>query len=187
MYNLIHSKHVYENPSCLITNSPEQCQITATTQQTNRSLQGQVEQLQQPLQQDSDIEHNTTSTSNWRKPTIWPHKRGEGWLMFDFRRMERCIMRGHQLRCSKELLLWMGVLPILCTKQVKCVSTARPQGSGMHFPNVLFGSYSLTKFVRFCTKIFSESVWHRKIAIPVHYSTCAAINGELVAVGAMES
>ena len=42
---------------------------------------------------------------------------------------------------------------------------------------------SLTQLLQSCSEISSDSVWHRITDIPVYCSTCAAINGELVAVG----
>ena len=42
---------------------------------------------------------------------------------------------------------------------------------------------SLTKLLRSCYEISTDSVWHRIIDVPVYQSTCAAVNGELVAVG----
>ena len=41
---------------------------------------------------------------------------------------------------------------------------------------------SLTKLLQSCNET-SDSVWHRVADVPVYGSTCAAVNGELVAVG----
>ena len=41
----------------------------------------------------------------------------------------------------------------------------------------------LTELLQSCSKTSSDSVWHRVAGVPVHKSTCAAVNGELVAVG----
>ena len=42
---------------------------------------------------------------------------------------------------------------------------------------------SLTKLLQSCSETISDSVWHRIADVPVCKSTCAAVNGELVAVG----
>ena len=42
---------------------------------------------------------------------------------------------------------------------------------------------SLTEVLQSCSETSSGSVWHRLTDVPVYSSTCAAINGELVAVG----
>ena len=42
---------------------------------------------------------------------------------------------------------------------------------------------SLTKLLPPCRETLPDSVWHRIIDVPVYLSTCAAVNGELVAVG----
>ena len=42
---------------------------------------------------------------------------------------------------------------------------------------------SLTKLLQSCSETSSDSVWHRIADVPVYQSTCAAVNGELVAVG----
>ena len=42
---------------------------------------------------------------------------------------------------------------------------------------------SLTKLLKSCGKTSSDSVWYRIADVPGYYSTCTAINGELVAVG----
>ena len=44
-------------------------------------------------------------------------------------------------------------------------------------------SCSLTKLLQSCRETPSDSVWHRIADVPVYRSTCAAVNGELVAVG----
>ena len=46
---------------------------------------------------------------------------------------------------------------------------------------------SLTKLLQSCSETSSDSVWHRITDIPEYYSTCAAVNGELVAVGGMDT
>ena len=45
---------------------------------------------------------------------------------------------------------------------------------------------SLTELLQSCSKASSNSVWHRIADFPVFYSTCASINGELVAVGGVD-
>ena len=42
---------------------------------------------------------------------------------------------------------------------------------------------SLTKLLQSCSETSSDLVWYRIADVPVYRSTCAAINGELVAVG----
>ena len=42
---------------------------------------------------------------------------------------------------------------------------------------------SLTKLLQSCSDTLHNSVWHRIANVPVYCSTCAAVNGELVAVG----
>ena len=44
---------------------------------------------------------------------------------------------------------------------------------------------SLTKLLQSCSETSSDSVWHRIADVPVYFSTCAAVNGELVAVGGL--
>ena len=46
---------------------------------------------------------------------------------------------------------------------------------------------SLTKLLQSCSEASSDSVWHRITDIPVYSSTCAAVNGELVAVGGVHA
>ena len=46
---------------------------------------------------------------------------------------------------------------------------------------------SLTKLLQSCSETSSDSVWHRITNVPVYYSTCAAVNGELVAVGGLDA
>ena len=45
---------------------------------------------------------------------------------------------------------------------------------------------SLTKLLQSCCEASSDSVWHRIADVPVYYSTCAAVNGELVTVGGVD-
>ena len=40
-----------------------------------------------------------------------------------------------------------------------------------------------TKLLQSCSETSSDSVWHRITDVPVYHSTCAAVSGELVAVG----
>ena len=42
---------------------------------------------------------------------------------------------------------------------------------------------SLTKLLQTCSERLPDLVWHKIADIPVYHSTCAAVNGELVAVG----
>ena len=42
---------------------------------------------------------------------------------------------------------------------------------------------SLTKLLQSYSRMLSDSVWHRIADVPVYSSTCAAVSGELVAVG----
>ena len=42
---------------------------------------------------------------------------------------------------------------------------------------------SLTKLLQSCSGASTDSVWHRIADVPVYQSTCAAVSGELVAVG----
>ena len=42
---------------------------------------------------------------------------------------------------------------------------------------------SLTKLLQSCSETLSDPVWCRITDVPVYHSTCAAVNGELVAVG----
>jgi hypothetical protein len=42
---------------------------------------------------------------------------------------------------------------------------------------------SLTNLLQTCSQTPPDSVWHRIADVPVYHSTCAAVNGELVAVG----
>ena len=44
---------------------------------------------------------------------------------------------------------------------------------------------SLTKLLQSCSET-SDSVWHKITDVPVYKSTCAAVNGELVAVGGVD-
>ena len=46
---------------------------------------------------------------------------------------------------------------------------------------------SLPKLLQSCSETSSDSVWHRIADVLVIYSTCAAVNGELVAVGGMDN
>ena len=46
---------------------------------------------------------------------------------------------------------------------------------------------SLTELLRSCCETSSDSVWSRITDAPVVYSTCAAVGGELVAVGGMDT
>ena len=46
---------------------------------------------------------------------------------------------------------------------------------------------SLTKLLQSCDETSSSSVWHRIADVPVYRSTCAAVNGELVAVGGVST
>ena len=41
----------------------------------------------------------------------------------------------------------------------------------------------LTKLLQSCSRAPTSSVWHRITDVPVYHSTCAAVNGELMAVG----
>ena len=45
---------------------------------------------------------------------------------------------------------------------------------------------SLTKLLQSCSETFSDPVWRRITDVPVYNSTCAAVNGELVAVGGVD-
>ena len=45
---------------------------------------------------------------------------------------------------------------------------------------------SLTKLLQSCGQTPSDSVWHRIADVPVYFSTCVAVKGELVAVGGMD-
>ena len=42
---------------------------------------------------------------------------------------------------------------------------------------------SLTELLQSSSSSSSSSVWHRVADVPAHHSTCAAVNGELLAVG----
>ena len=42
---------------------------------------------------------------------------------------------------------------------------------------------SLTELLQSCSEASPDPVWHRIADVPVYHSTCAAVNGELVAVG----
>ena len=55
--------------------------------------------------------------------------------------------------------------------------------SGSVTPSVL--TCSLTKLLQSCSGTLSNSVWSRITDVPVRRSTCAAVNGELVAVGGL--
>ena len=44
---------------------------------------------------------------------------------------------------------------------------------------------SLTNLLQSCGETSPDSVWHRITNVPVYCSTCAAVNGELVAVGGL--
>ena len=46
---------------------------------------------------------------------------------------------------------------------------------------------SLTKLLQSCSETLSDPVWCRITDVPVYYSTCAAVNGELVAVGGVNN
>ena len=46
---------------------------------------------------------------------------------------------------------------------------------------------SLTKLLQSCSETSSDSVWHRIADVPVYRSTCAAVNGGLVAVGGVDT
>ena len=46
---------------------------------------------------------------------------------------------------------------------------------------------SLTNLLQSCSEASSDSVWHRITDVPVYKSTCAAVNGELVAVGGRDA
>ena len=46
---------------------------------------------------------------------------------------------------------------------------------------------SLTKLLRSCSEISPSSVWQRIADVPVYRSTCAAVNGELLAVGGVDT
>ena len=46
---------------------------------------------------------------------------------------------------------------------------------------------SLTKLLKSCSDTSSDWVWHRITDVPVYESTCAAVNGELVAVGGVDA
>ena len=46
---------------------------------------------------------------------------------------------------------------------------------------------SLTKLLQSCSEASSDLVWHRIADIPVYHSTCAAVSGELVAVGGCDA
>ena len=52
--------------------------------------------------------------------------------------------------------------------------------------NLVVLTCSLTKLVQSYSESSSNSVWHRIADVPVYRSTCAAINGELVAVGGLD-
>ena len=45
---------------------------------------------------------------------------------------------------------------------------------------------SLTKLLQSCSETLSDPVWCRITDVPVYHSTCAAVNGELVAVGGLD-
>ena len=45
---------------------------------------------------------------------------------------------------------------------------------------------SLTKLLQSCSETLSDPVWCRITDVPVYHSTCAAVNGELVAVGGVD-
>ena len=46
---------------------------------------------------------------------------------------------------------------------------------------------SLANLVQSCNGASYDSVWHRTADVPVYYSTCAAVNGALVAIGGMDT
>ena len=46
---------------------------------------------------------------------------------------------------------------------------------------------SLTKLLQSCSETSSDSVWHRIADVPVYKSTCAAVSGQLVAVGGADA
>jgi hypothetical protein len=46
---------------------------------------------------------------------------------------------------------------------------------------------SLTNLLQSCSESSSDPVWHRIADVPVYMSTCAAVSGELVAVGGMDT
>ena len=48
-------------------------------------------------------------------------------------------------------------------------------------------TYSVTKLLHSCCEASSNSVWQKIADIPVYKSTCAAINGELIAVGGLDA
>ena len=45
---------------------------------------------------------------------------------------------------------------------------------------------SLTKLLQSCSEAPPDLVWHRITDVPLFRSTCAAVNGELVAVGGVD-
>ena len=53
-------------------------------------------------------------------------------------------------------------------------------------PQVVLAS-SLTQLLHSCHETLSNSVWHGIADIPVYRSTCATINGELIAVGGLDA
>ena len=67
----------------------------------------------------------------------------------------------------------------ICGDQLYMLGGALEPGG--HSKSVL--TCSLTKLLQSCSETLSDSVWHRITDVPVYSSTCAAVNGELVAVG----
>ena len=57
--------------------------------------------------------------------------------------------------------------------------------SGAKVKSVL--TSSLTKLLQSCYEFSSDSVWHRIADVPVYRSSCAAVNGELVAIGGLDA
>ena len=53
--------------------------------------------------------------------------------------------------------------------------------------NLVVLTCSLTKLVQSYNESSSNSVWHRIADVPVYRSTCAAVSGELVAVGGLDA
>ena len=46
---------------------------------------------------------------------------------------------------------------------------------------------SLANLLQSCSETSSDLVWHRIADVPVYHSTCATVNGELVAVGGRDA
>jgi hypothetical protein len=69
----------------------------------------------------------------------------------------------------------------ICGDRLYMLGGMDKDGTDYHYQSVF--TCSVTKLLQSCSGTSSDPVWHRIADVPVYRSTCAAVNGELLAVG----